>query len=226
MNYIDLFFIVVFLVMIFAGYLRGFVVSMLSFIRFAVSVPVSLFVANNYSNDIYNALFYEAILKRVIVEIDNTGIENAVAAVKDSFDNLPFGLSSTVDSSFLDYLGGGKEELALEVMRNIINPAAITMCKIIIFILTIIIFYAITWLIIKYFKNKNKDKDAPFHNTNKFLGAVFGLVKAVVFVFAFSAIFYFIAGISEKNAFVNEIETSSVYNFIKYNPIITYLMGE
>ncbi len=226
MNYIDLFFIVIFFVMIFSGYMKGFLVSLLSSLRFVISVPLSLFIANNYSADIYNAFLYEPVHNRVITEIDKTGIESAVASVRDSFNSLPFALSEKVDSSFLDYLNGGTEELALEIMKNIINPAAITICKIVIFLLTIVVFYAITWLIIKYFKKKNDDKDAPLHKTNRFFGAVFGLIKAGVFVLTFTAIFYFITGISEKNAFVNEIETSTLYNALKYNPIITYLIGE
>lgn len=226
MNYIDLFFIVVFFVMIFSGYMKGFLVSFLSSLRFLISVPLSLFIANNYSADIYNAVFYESVFNRVIVEIDKTGIESAAASVRESFNSLPFALSEKVDSSFLDYLNSGKEELALAIMRNIVNPAAIIICKIAIFVLTIVVFYAITWLIIKYFKKKNDDKDTPLHKTNRFMGAVFGLIKASVFVFTFISIFYFITQISEKNAFVNEIETSTLYNDLKYHPIITYLIGE
>lgn len=226
LNYIDLFFIVIFFVMIFSGYMKGFLVSLLSSLRFIISVPLSLFIANNYSDDIYNAFLYEPVYNRVIIEIDKSGIESVMASVRDIFDSLPFALSEKVDSSFLDYMNAEKEELALEIMKNIINPLAIIICKIVIFVLTIVAFYAITCLIIKYFKKKNDDKDAPLHKTNRFMGAVFGLIKAGAFVFAFTAIFYFITGISEKNTFVNEIETSTLYNALKYHPLITYLMGE
>lgn len=224
MNYIDLFFIVVFLVMIFAGYLKGFIVSVLSLVRFAVAFPLSFFLADKYSSLIYTSLCRDIIQNSVFAEIEKSGVEGSVEAIRDFLENLPFGLSDSVNFSFLN---GGREELVQGIMKNAVDPAAEIIVKIAVFVLTIIVFYVITWLIIRYFKKRSDDKDSPFHKTNKFLGAVLGLIKAVLFVFTASAILYFILNISGKNAFVNEIETSFVYNFIvKYNPIVIYLIGE
>lgn len=225
MNYIDLFLIVIFFVIIFAGYLRGFAVSLLTLVRTAVSFPASFIISSFYGDDIYNTLFYESLYNSVTAKIDETGLENSVNAVSDFIDGLPSYISNLISPYYLDVLSNNKTDFADQIMKGVINPIGITIVKVVLFILTLIILYIIFGLIIKIIKDKSDDKDAPFHKTNKFLGAVFGLVKAVIIVFSVSAILYFFAGISEKNAFVNEIETSLLYNFIvKYNPITSYLL--
>lgn len=225
MNYIDLFFIVIFFVIIFAGYVRGFAVSLMNLVRTAVSFPASFMVSSFYSSDIYNALFYESLYNKVIAKIDETGLESSVNAVSEFIDGLPSYFSNVISPHFLDMLGTSKADLANQIMKGVINPIGTTIVKVVLFIIALIILNVIFAVIIKMIKDKSKDKDAPFHNTNKFLGAVLGLVKAVVIVFSISAILYFISGIINKNGFVNEIETSSVYNFIvKYNPIVNYLL--
>lgn len=226
MNYIDLFFIVIFFVMIFAGYLRGFAVSLMTLVRTAVSFPASFMISSFYGDDIYNAVFYESLYNSVIAKIDETGLENSVNAVSEFIDGLPSYFSNVIriNPSFSDMFGSTEIDFADQIMKYVINPVGITIVKVVLFILVLIILYIIFGIIIKLIKDKSDDKDAPFHKTNKFLGAVFGLVKAVIIVFSVSAILYFIAGISEKNVFVNEIETSLLYNLIvKYNPIIIYL---
>lgn len=224
MNYIDLFFIVIFFVMIFAGYLRGFAVSLMTLVRTAVSFPASFMISSFYADDIYNTLFYESLYNSITAEIDETGLENSVNAVSEFIDGLPSYFSNVIRPYFFDTIAGSKIDFADQIMKGVINPIGIMIVKVVLFIIALIVFYVIFAVIIKIIKNKSDDKDAPFHKTNKFLGAVFGLVKAVIIVFSVSAILYFIAGISGKNVFVNEIETSLLYNFIvKYNPIIIYL---
>lgn len=224
MNYIDLFFIVFFFVIIFAGYLRGFAVSLLTLVRTAVSFPASFIISSFYGDDIYNTLFYESLCNSVTAKIDETGLENSVTAVSEFIDGLPSYISNLISPYYLDVLSNNKTDFADQIMKGVINPIGIMIVKVVLFIIVLIAFYIIFAIIIKIIKDKSDDKDAPFHKTNKFLGAVFGLVKAVIIVFSVSAILYFIAGISEKNVFVNEIETSLLYNFIiKYNPIIIYL---
>lgn len=224
MNYIDLFFIVIFFVIIFAGYLRGFAVSLLTLVRTAVSFPASFIISSFYGDDIYNTLFYKSLYNSVTAKIDETGLENSVTAVSEFIDGLPSYFSNLISPSFSDMLGNSKVDFTDQIMKSVINPIGIMIVKVVLFIIVLIAFYIVFAIIIKIIKDKSDDKDAPFHKTNKFLGAVFGLVKAVIIVFSVSAILYFIAGISEKNVFVNEIETSLLYNFIiKYNPIIIYL---
>lgn len=198
--------------------------SLLTLVRTAVSFPASFIISSFYGDDIYNTLFYESLCNSVTAKIDETGLENSVTAVSEFIDGLPSYISNLISPYYLDVLSNNKTDFADQIMKGVINPIGIMIVKVVLFIIVLIAFYIIFAIIIKIIKDKSDDKDAPFHKTNKFLGAVFGLVKAVIIVFSVSAILYFIAGISEKNVFVNEIETSLLYNFIiKYNPIIIYL---
>ena len=49
MNFIDLSIIILILLIVWEGYARGFIVSLLSLVRFAVGIPVSFFIADKYS---------------------------------------------------------------------------------------------------------------------------------------------------------------------------------
>lgn len=224
MNYIDLLFAVIFLVMVFEGYIRGFAVSLLTLLRTAVSFPASFMISSFYSSDLYNAVGYRPIYDSLTAKIDESGLESTINGINDFISGLPYGLSERL-TPYFDFLNGSDEEIAAGLMSSVINPVAVTVTKGIVFILCLILFYIAFAVVIKYFKKKNENKDAPLHKTNRFLGAFFGLVKAVIFVLCASAVLYFICSVSDKNTFVNEIETSLVYNHIKnWNPIIGYLL--
>ncbi len=53
MNSIDLCIIVIFLIIVFEGYARGFIASLLSLVRFAVGIPISFIVADKFSSVVY-----------------------------------------------------------------------------------------------------------------------------------------------------------------------------
>lgn len=226
LNYIDLFFIVTFSVMIFSGFLRGFLVSALSLARFVVAYPLAFFLCRNYSDYVYNNWLRDFVLSQISKGVEQGSIktvtENALAFVND----LPYGLSKLVDTSFLENSNG---EFSKAVLENIVDPVAPTIVKILIFILTIILFYVITWIIMLFFKKRNKDKKSLLYNTNKVLGGVFGLVKGVVFVFVVCAILNYVSVIFDgsSNSFISEIQNSKLLNFIvPFNPIITYFAVE
>jgi len=224
LNYIDLFFAVIFLVMIFEGYVKCFIVSLLALLRTAVSFPLSFILSSFYSADLYNAVGYKPVYGSVLAKIQEAGLENTINGINDFIAGLPAGLSERL-TPYFDFMHSSNEEIAVSLMKNVINPVAVTVTKGIVFILCLVVCYTVFAFIIRYFKKKNEKKDAPFHKTNRFLGAVFGLVKAAVFVLCVSAILCFICSVADKNAFVNEIETSLVYNYIKpWNPIIGYLL--
>ena len=53
MNLVDLFLIVLIALTVFVGIKRGLLISLLSALRFIVSIPLSFFVGNNYNEIIY-----------------------------------------------------------------------------------------------------------------------------------------------------------------------------
>ena len=54
MNLVDLTLVIFVALTVFVGIKRGFLISLLSALRFIIAVPLSLFVGNNYNVIIYN----------------------------------------------------------------------------------------------------------------------------------------------------------------------------
>ena len=75
MNSIDLCIIVIFLIIVFEGYARGFIASLLSLVRFAVGIPISFIVADKFSSVVYTDYFKETIRAEVLKGIENSGLD-------------------------------------------------------------------------------------------------------------------------------------------------------
>ena len=65
MNLVDLSLIVLIALTVFVGIKRGLLISLLSALRFIVSIPLSFFVGNNYNEIIYKNYIRQYVLKYV-----------------------------------------------------------------------------------------------------------------------------------------------------------------
>ena len=63
MNLVDLTLVIFVALTVFVGIKRGFLISLLSALRFIIAVPLSLFVGNNY-----NVIIYNKVVRRYILE--------------------------------------------------------------------------------------------------------------------------------------------------------------
>lgn len=201
--------------------------SLISFVRFAVGVPLSFFISNTYSPVIYNQYVKEFAIEKITSQIDSSAnIDAFVETFRKTLDEFPFGLGNMADFSFLD--NASSSSLANGVVDNILEPIALILIEIVLFVLTLWAFYVITWIIIKIIRSLTYGKKFPFRKTNKFLGAVFGVLKAVIAVFAFAAIFDFVKDITVGAdgefiaKLVSQINSSVILEFVnKFNPILT-----
>ena len=88
---------------------------------------------------------------------------------------------------------------------------------------TLAVFFIVTAIILYIVKKLSNSSRAPFRKTNKFLGAVFGVLKALIILFAFARIGAFItenvnAG---DNAFLQQLASSTLIELLnKFNPIM------
>lgn len=220
MNYVDLFIVVVFLIIVLEGYARGFFVSLLSLIRFAVGIPASFLVADKFSGVVYTNYFREGISANVLSGIEQSGLDTYVASVKDTVNSLPDVLKGSVDLSFLN--NASAASAADGIMSNIVDPVMEMVVKAALFVVTLVVFYVVTGIIIFVVKKLGNSKNAPFRKTNKFLGAVFGFVKALIFVFAIAKIGSFLTQNvnAVDNSFLQQVASSGIIEFInKFNPI-------
>lgn len=220
MNYVDLFIIVIFLIIVLEGYARGFIVSLLSLVRFAVGIPVSFIVANKFSSVVYTNYFKETINAEVLKGIDSSGLDTYVASVRDTVNSLPDVMKGSVDMSFLD--AANAASAAEGIMKNIVDPVADMVIKVALFVVTLAVFYILTGILLFVIKKLSNSNYAPFRKTNKFLGAVFGLAKAMILVFAIAKIgVFFTENLkSVDNSFLQQVASSGIIEFVnRFNPI-------
>lgn len=221
-NFIDIALIVVFAACIAAGYARGFVLSLISFARLIVSFPLAFYVADTYSGTFYDKYVSSAALEKISQGLaDSANIDSFVSSVRDAVGEIPFGLSGTVDLSFLD--GLTNQTAANAVLQNIVEPVAIVIIKIALFVITLVLFNILVLIISKIIKSIMNKEHAPFKHTNKFLGAVFGVLKGVAVLAVLSAVFSFLSDFvfTTSGEFVSQVDSSAVIEFInKINPLM------
>lgn len=220
MNSIDLCIIVIFLIIVFEGYARGFIASLLSLVRFAVDIPISFIVADKFSSVVYTDYFKETIRAEVLKSIENSGLDTYVASVKDTVHSLPDVLKGSVDLSFLDTASAASA--ADGIMSNIVDPVGNMIIKVALFVVTLAVFYILTGILLFVIKKLSNSSNAPFRKTNKFLGAVFGMLKALILVFAIAKIgSFFTENLkSVDNEFLHQLASSGIIEFVNnFNPI-------
>lgn len=224
-NYIDIILIVIFASCVAAGYARGFLLSLISFAKYIVGFPLAFYVADTFSLPFYNKFVSGAALEKISQGLaDSANIDSFVASVRDAVGELPFGLSGAVDLSFLN--GLSNESAANAVLQNIVEPVALVIIKIILFVITLVLFFILVRLISKAIQNIMSKKHAPLKRTNKFLGAVFGVLKGVVSLAVLSAVLVFLRDFlfASSQSFSSQVDSSAVVEFInKINPLLSLI---
>lgn len=221
MNLVDLTLIIFVAIAVFVGIKRGFLISFLSALRFVVAVPLSLFVGNNYNVIIYNSVVRKYILEYVSKKLnDSEGITKFSESVNEfantfSFltkDNLAIKSISNIDSS----------SAAAYITDNILCSIVQEIIKILLILLTFILFYVITGIILSLAKKIREKKELPLHKTNSFFGGVFALVKSGAYLIVISAISKFVLDIvTTQNQFITQLKGSVIIEYInKFNPLI------
>lgn len=218
MNIVDIVLLALVLLIILQSYFKGFLISVVSLVRFLVGIPLCYAGAKNFAEPVYNAVAKNAIASSVSESVQNSGLDSVIKTVKEGVAALPESLRGIVDTSFLN--SAGSETAANQIMENIVDPIALVVCKIILFVLFIIVFFILTGIIISIIKSADK-KIEPLKKADRSLGAVLGALKAIVILFAVSAAAGFITkNFAGSGGFVNELSSSIVIGFLnKFNPL-------
>ena len=215
MNLVDLFLIVLIALTVFVGIKRGLLISLLSALRFIVSIPLSFFVGNNYNE------IRQYVLKYVNDKLSQSNeINDFVQNLKSITSTFSFLFK---DKSLIKSINLVNTNTAsVYITDNILCPIVQEIIKILLILLTFILFYVITGIILSLAIKIRKKKKLPLHKTNSFFGGVFGLVKSGAYVLVLSSISKFILDIiTVQNNFVTQLKGSVIIDFInKFNPLI------
>ena len=220
MNTIDIVLIAVVLIIVIYGYFRGFLIAVLSLARTVLGIPLCYFVAKNCSEPLYNALLRETINAQMAQTVEGTGLDGAIEGIRETVNSLPEAFRNVVDLSFLNNVSAANATQG--IMQNVIDPIAILIGKIVLFIVIAIVFFIVTGILLAIIDKASKKDDAPFKNTNKFLGAALGAVKSLIILFAVAAVGNFLVTyFAGSGAVIDQIDSSAVIGFInKFNPLL------
>lgn len=191
-------------------------------LRFAVGVPISLYVGETYNKPIYDNYIRQYALDQVGKKLTNSQeITNFTNQLKDSINTFSFLLEDKADLDMLNNLTSDKA--AVYITDNIIEPVAVEIVKLVLILLTFLLFYVITGIIVSTAKKIREKKDLPLHCTNSILGGVFGLVKAFIIVLVIGAVADLIVTLDGgENEFLRQLESSTILKYVNgYNPILT-----
>lgn len=221
MNIVDLTLVIFVALTVFVGIKRGFLISLLSALRFIIAVPLSLFVGNNYNVIIYNKVVRRYILEYVSKKLNDSGeITKFTENVKSFANTFSFFVKDNSTVKSLSNINSNKA--AVYITDNILCPIVQEIIKILLILLTFVLFYVITNIILSFAKKIRKEKELPFHKTNSFFGGVFGLVKSGAYLIVISAVCEFVLDImTTQNQFVTQLRSSVIIEYInKFNPLI------
>lgn len=207
---------------VYLGARRGILISLFGMLRFAVGVPLSLYVGETYNKPIYDNYIRQYALDQVGKKLTNSQeITNFTNQLKDSINTFSFLLEDKADLDMLNNLTSDKA--AVYITDNIIEPVAVEIVKLVLILLTFLLFYVITGIIVSTAKKIREKKDLPLHHTNSILGGVFGLVKAFIIVIVIGAVADLIVTLDGgENEFLRQLESSTILKYVnEYNPILT-----
>lgn len=223
MNYIDVFLFVIIAVSIYVGYRKGLVVSLLDVICYVAGIPVSLYVSSKYNTLIYDSYVQQTVIEKLTQKIDSSANFDAfVSSVTDSINALPQFIAGQLDTSALNNLTNEKAVSYIEA--NVAKPIALIIIEVILFIAVFAVFAIVTSLVKDIFKSLNRKKHIPFSRTNRFLGGVFGAVKAGAVLMIIGAVVNYVTAAmpnENTNKFFSQLNSSAVIEYInEFNPLI------
>lgn len=227
MNYVDLSIVIFTVLAVYVGFRRGLFISLLTLLRMIVGIPLSIYAGETFNQKIYDKYIKEYAAEQVSRRLsDSKKITDFTSELKETVNAFSFLFKDKTDTDVINSLT--PDNAAVYITDNIIEPIALEIVKIVLIILTFLIFYLITGIIISAAKRIREKKSLPLHNTNSVLGGVFGLIKAVIIIFAVGAATDFIAGIQyEDNEFIRQLDSSVILKFInEYNPIVSLWLIE
>ena len=207
--------------MVAVGARRGLIVSLLSTVRFIIGVPLSFYVSESYSRQVYDSFVKEIAYNKVAERLaESESVNSIISGVEEFTSSLPGLFSQSIDTSA--FKGFSLDEMSRRITDSIVEPIAVIIIKVLLFIITFLVFFLVTGLVILLIKKLRKRNKTPLKRTSTVLGGVLGLLKALTLIFALSTILSYICDIiPQDNLFARQVNSSFVLNFINsYNPLL------
>lgn len=223
MTWIDISIIALCALAIFIGYFKGFLKSLLSLVSYSLVFLGAFLLAKPTAAWLMKITNWDTSL--------STKISTWLSGISPKFDVNMVGMNSselsnhvnsTINTNgfpgFLRFLFGSTSKINPEAIAHkesfTMNNYISQTLTILTFIVVCFVVFVIVFFLVKYFlhflTDKLTDKSIAFKATDKTLGCVFGLIRGLVWVFAFIGIFALFRNLSIMNGINATIEKSFI----------------
>lgn len=221
LNYVDVIIVGVLLLAFFVGYAKGILITLVNLIRYSVGLFLCMFVANGYSEMFYNSFVKERIVNKLSTQVvTSANIDEILANLNTTVNSLPSFVKKGIDITSLSFSSG--DDIASIIAENVFQPIALVIVKALLFVLTFVVFFGLTGLIIHVIRKRNSKKRSESRHKSKLktvdriFGGLFGLLKGALIVFIFVSAVGAISQLDSfrDNAFISTALNSSLYNYL------------
>ena len=221
LNYVDVIIVGVLLLAFLVGYAKGILITLVNLIRYSVGLFLCMFVANGYSEMFYNSFVKERIVNKLSTQVvTSANIDEILANLNTTVNSLPSFIKKGIDITSLSFSSG--DDIASIIAENVFQPIALVIVKVLLFVLTFVVFFGLTGLLIHGIRKRNSKKRSESRHKSKLktvdriFGGLFGLVKGALIVFIFVSAVGAISQIDSfrDNAFISTALNSSLYNYL------------
>lgn len=222
-NLVDVLFCIIVIALTYKGYKKGLFVTMLNFIKYVFGFTSSLYVANTFSQPVYEKYVRQSLIDYVNNNIKSNNLNDTIANFNDSVSSIPrdirmmFGLENAQIIK--------TDDVTSYIVDNVLQPISLMVTKGVIFITVLLIISVVFGIIThRIIKRKGKGKSVTKKAVNfidSLIGGVFGLIKSALLLFLIVSLVSVIATNAPEDltGFVKTVDESYFYNLlIDYNP--------
>ena len=187
--------------------------ALLGFLRYAVGIPLCFGLSNAYYRGVYESLVRPRALESLSKKIsDSPNVEEALGNIKEAINALPDFLAGAIDTSALN---AKNADVAERVLSNVLEPTLLILTKGILFLITFVIFFAVTGILLNIIHKARKKGRSVLSKADRILGAVLGFAKALFVVLALVMVLSFFRSLGMDNSFTNQVDASRLIPIIE-----------
>lgn len=196
---------------------RGFLCSLIEFVGWLISVPLSLFAGKTLATPVYENFFHEKVLASTTEKIAANGnisdfsqvVSSTAGSLPDWIKNILADAGINVDAAASSVTSSlDAQSLANACVDNFLRPAIIALCTVIIAAVA----FAILSVLIQLLSKLAESIKLPglLNGANALLGGVFGLAKGVLLVVVAVGIISVVVAVAD-NASLEQAYSSSFF---------------
>lgn len=217
----DVALILILAIIIFLGYKRGFIRTVVSLVGYVVSAVLAFLVSQPIANFIFDAFFRNSAIDMISAEVNKISagqtvpqlLDTAIAAIPEKITALASGYVN-IDEVKQTILASAPTagDLSVTVVDQVIGPIATLVMQTAIFFVLFLVFCIVVKLITRALKIV--DKLPVVGQANAVLGLLVGIVQAVVFLFLFTCVIALIVQLSGNQLeYINQDVIDKTYIF-------------